>query len=94
MPTTGQVWTDGIDGSFLDGKKTPYSRYIYIPIALEEGQAMSHYAEHLRDENGEGIYNLYARNCGMVAQNILKVGERTLPQVLEREKMLMSKKRL
>ena len=35
---------------------------------------MSYYAEHLRDENGTGIYNLYARNCGMVAQDILKMG--------------------
>ena len=74
VPVAGKVWTDGIDGPFLDGEETFYSRYIYIPITLEEGKVMSYYAEQLRDENGEGIYNLYARNCGMVAQDILETG--------------------
>lgn len=32
------------------------------------------YMEYHRDENREGIYNLYARNSGMVAQDILKMG--------------------
>ncbi len=74
VPGKGQVKTDGIDDDFLDGAKTPYTRYIYIPVTLQEGKVMSYYAEHLRDENGEGVYNLYARNCGMVAQDILRMG--------------------
>ena len=73
----GNVYTDGIDGNFLDGgyntnKPTPYSRTIYIPITLEEGKVMTYYAEQLRDNPGN--YNLYARNCGMVAQDILRMG--------------------
>lgn len=79
VPYTGQIWTDAIDKPImLDGsgkvlwKGTPYSRAIYIPITPEEGKAMSDHAEELRREPGE--YNLYARNCGMVAQEILSMG--------------------
>lgn len=35
---------------------------------------MSYYAEQLREENRKGIYNLYSRNCGMVVQDILRMG--------------------
>lgn len=74
VPGAGQIETDGIDGSFTDGERTPYSRYIYIPITTEQGKVMSYYAEYLRDQNGTGTYNLYSRNCGMVAQDILRYG--------------------
>ena len=33
---------------------------------------MSYYAEYIRDNPGQ--YNLYARNCGMVVQEILQKG--------------------
>ncbi len=74
VPMAGKINTDGIDRDFLDGEETPYTRYIYIPVTVEEGKIMSYYAEQLRDDNRIGIYNLYARNCGMVAQDILRMG--------------------
>lgn len=82
VPDKGKIWTDGIDGDMLDGegglfgKDTPYTCAIYIPITLEEGKVMTYYAELLRDKNDELTYNLYAKNCGMVAQEILSMGNK------------------
>ena len=39
---------------------------------------MTDYAESLRSKNGEIKYNLYAQNCGMIAQNILSKGDKDL----------------
>ena len=69
---SGKLNTDGIDGDFLDGAENPYTRAIYIPITSIEGKAMTYYAEYLRECPGQ--YNLYARNCGMVVQEILQKG--------------------
>ena len=37
---------------------------------------MTDYAESLRSENGEIKYNLFAQNCGMIAQDILSKGDK------------------
>ena len=74
VPYAGKIRTDSIDSEdFLDGARTPYSKYIYIPVTAQEGAAMHDYAEQLRAENGTVKYNMYNRNCSMVAQDILEV---------------------
>ena len=58
----------------LDGIKTPYTKYVYIPVTKQQGKEMSDYAEQLRNENATAIYNLYGRNCSMVTQDIMSMG--------------------
>lgn len=75
VPNAGQIYTDSITGKeFVDSAETPYSHYIYIPVTAQEGMAMYDYAEQLRAENETAKYNLYTRNCSMIAQDILGAG--------------------